>query len=200
MSSYKRKNFIQQLKSGEETIFDSLYRCFFPKLEYFSNQYILDQEASKNIVQDVFTELWDKKDTFRDDTNIQAWLFTVTKNKSLKYIARQKSQKNYSEHIRHRELEINHRALNEVDTSNFMLDELKSQIENALNKLSPACRKVFEMSRFEGMKQQQIADKLGLSVKTVETHISKALRVFKTELKDYLPLFCLYFLFYPENF
>jgi len=194
MLNLKGKEAIQRLKSGDETTFESIYRYFFPKLDYFSNQYLLDPEASKSIVQDVFTELWDKRKTFREDTNIHAWLFTVTKNKSLKQISKLRSQKNYSDHLKVRQLGINYKALEEFDTGNFMLDELRELIQAALNKLSPSCRKVFEMSRYEGMKNQQIAEELDLSIKTVEAHISKALRVFRSELKDYLPL--LYLLFY----
>ena len=188
------KEVIRQLKSDDPIVFESLYRFFSPKLNYFTNQYLLDSEASRNIVQDVFTELWDRRKTFREDTNIQAWMFTVTKNKSLKYINKQKSREKYSHHLKTRQLEINQKALEGFDTSSFMFEELLSLIETALNKLSPSCRKVFEMSRFNGMKNQQIADELNLSIKTVEAHISKALKLFHSELKDYLPV--LYFFFY----
>ncbi len=188
------KEVIQQLKSDDTIAFESLYRSFSPKLNYFTNQYLLDSEASRNIVQDVFTELWDRRKTFREDTNIQAWMFTVTKNKSLKYINKQKSREKYSRHLKTRQLDINYKALEGFDTSNFMLEELLNLVETTLNKLSPSCRKVFEMSRFDGMRNQQIADELNLSIKTVEAHISKALKLFHSELKDYLPI--LYFFFY----
>ena len=181
-------NLVSRLKSSDEKTYQRIYSMYFPRLFYFSEQYVIEKEEAKSIVQDVFTELWANRKKLSDDTNIQSWLFTVTKNKSLKYISKVNSQKNYSDHIRRRQLELNFRALNQLETNNLVFDELKHQIEEALGKLSPACRKVFEKSRFEELKNKEIADQLNLSIKTVEAHISKALKILRTELKDYLPL------------
>ena len=186
---------LQKIISGDKYSFEKVYRYYYPRLNYFSRQYLLDAEASKNIVQDVFTELWDKRNTLRSDTNLNAWLFTVTKNKSLKTIGHLKSQQNYDNYIRNRLLDVNYKSLAEFDTSNMVFEELQSQIQVALNKLPPACRKVFEMSRFEDKKNKEIAEELNLSIKTVEAQISKALRSLKTDLNDYLPLFYILFLF-----
>lgn len=186
---------LQKIISGDKSSFEQVYRYYFPRLSYFSRQYLSDAEASKNVVQDVFTELWDKRNTLRSDTNLNAWLFTVTKNKSLKTISHLKSQQNYDNYIRIRLLDVNYKSLAEFDTSNLVFEELQSQIQLALDKLPPACRKVFEMSRFEDKKNKEIAEELNLSIKTVEAQISKALRSLKTDLKDYLPLFYILFLF-----
>jgi len=189
------KEILQGIVSGDESSFESVYHFYYPRLNYFTKQYLLDSEVAKNIVQDVFAELWDKRRTLRNDTNINAWLFTVTKNKSLKVINRLKSQKNYDSYIKARQLNINYESLIDFDTSNFVFEELQSQIQVSLKKLSPACRKVFEMSRFEDKKNREIAEELDLSIKTVEAQISKALRCLKADLKDYLPLFYILFLF-----
>ncbi len=186
---------LQKIISGDESSFERIYRYYYPRLNYFAKQYLLDAEASKNIVQDVFTELWDKHGSLRDDTNLNAWLFTVTKNKSLKVINQLKSRQNYDNYIQSRQLDANYKSLSDFDTSNFIFEELQSQIQTALEKLTPACRKVFEMSRFEDKKNREIAEELNLSIKTVEAQISKALRCLKADLKDYLPLFYILFLF-----
>jgi RNA polymerase sigma-70 factor (ECF subfamily) len=191
------KEILQKIISGDELSFAKVYRFFYPRLNYFASQYILDVEASKSIVQDVFTELWDKRSTLRQDSNLQAWLFTVTKNKSLKILGQLKSQQNYSNFIRSRQLSINAKALTDFDTSNFVFEELQTQLQAALDHLTPACRKVFEMSRFEDKKNREIAEELNLNIKTVEAQITKALKSLKTDLKDYLPLF--YVLLYIQN-
>ena len=188
------KEVVRRIISGDETSFEKVYRYFYPRLNYFAKQYVLDYETSKNIVQDVFTELWDKRNTLQEDTNLNAWLFTVTKNKSLKIISPLKSQKNYDSYLKARQLAVNYIALSDFDTSNFIFEELQAQVNVALEKLAPACRKVFELSRFEDRKNREIAEELGLSIKTVEAHISKALRSLKADLKDYLPL--IYILFH----
>lgn len=186
---------LQKIISGDEPSFEKVYHYYYPRLNYFARQYLLDAEASKNIVQDVFTELWDKRQALRTDTNLQAWLFTVTRNKSLKIISQLKSRQNYDNFIKTRQLDVNYKSLSEFDTSHLVFEELQAQIQAALEKLSPACRKVFEMSRFEDKKNREIAEELNLSIKTVEAQISKALRTLKADLKDYLPLFYILFLF-----
>lgn len=187
------KDLVINIIAGDKSSFEKVYRYYYSRLNYFAKQYVFDSEIAKNIVQDVFTELWVKRNVLQEETNLNAWLFTVTKNKSLKIISHLKSQKNYSNYINSRQLVINYSALSDFDTSNFVFEELQSQIDEALDKLSPACRKVFEMSRFEDLKNKQIAEELNLSIKTVEAHISKALRSLKSALKDYLPIFYILF-------
>ncbi len=175
-------------------MFEGLYSFFYPKLSYFANQYLLDAEAANSLVQDVFTELWEHRKNLQDDTNIQAWLFTVTKNKSLKQISKERTKQRYGDYLRVREMEINYKSLSDFDTSNFVFEELQQKVDEALSKLSLSVRTVFEKSRYEDKKNREIADELGISIKTVEAHISKALKHLRMELKEYLPL--LYILFF----
>ncbi len=190
---FQRKDIIHQLKSGNKRVFEDLYRFFFPKLLYFSHQYLPDKEDATNVVQEVFTELWDQREGFIEDTNIQAWLFTVTKNKSLKQIAKIRSARNYTDYLTIRQLQVNYQALTEFDTSDFLFEELQQKLEEALQKLSPQVRRVFEKSRFEDKKNREIAEDLGLTLKTVEAHITKSLKHLRVELKEYLPLIALLF-------
>jgi RNA polymerase sigma-70 factor (ECF subfamily) len=185
---------LKKIITGDESSFEKVYRFYYPRLIYFAKQYLLDSEVSKNIVQDVFTELWDKKNSLRKDTNLNAWLFTVTKNKSLKIISQLRSRQKYDNYLIYRQLDVDYKSLFDFDTSNFIFEELQTQIEISLFKLTPACRKVFEMSRFEDKKNREIAEELNLSIKTVEAQISKALRSLKADLKDYLPLLYILFL------
>lgn len=186
---------LKRIISGDESSFERVYHYYYPRLNYFAKQYLPDAETSKNIVQDVFTELWDRRNTLQNDTNLNAWLFTVTRNKSLKVISHLKSRQNYDNHIKSRQLAVNYSSLADFDTSNLVFEELQAQIKSGLEKLTPACRKVFEMSRFEDKKNREIAEELNLSIKTVEAQISKALRSLKDDLKDYLPLFYILFFF-----
>jgi len=176
-------------KSVDKSLFEALYQYFHPRLKYFANQYLHDSDDAQSIVQDVFTELWDKRNSLSEDTNIQAWLFTVTKNKALKMISKIKSRQNYDNYIRIRQLDIDYKALDDFETSNFLFDELQSKVQSALEKLPASCRMIFEMSRFQDKKNKEIAEELGLSIKTVEAQISKALKLMRNYLKDYLPLF-----------
>ena len=191
---YRKAEIVQKIKSGDKNVYEKLYSFYHPKLRYFSKQYLLDEDAAESIVQDVFTELWEHRKNLLDNTNIQAWLFTVTKNKSLKQISKERSKQRHDSYLRSRELEVNYKSLSNFDTSNFIFEELQQKIDEALTKLSLPVRTVFEKSRYEDKKNREIADELDISIKTVEAHISKALKHLREELKDYLPL--LYILFF----
>jgi RNA polymerase sigma-70 factor, ECF subfamily len=189
------KEMLEKIISGDESSFEIVYRFYYPRLNYFAKQYLFEEDVARNIVQDTFTELWDKRESLRNDSNLQAWLFTVTKHKSLKEISHLKSKLNYDNFIKSRQLEVNYKSLSDFDTSHIIFEELQIQIQNAIEKLPPACRKVFEMSRFEDKKNKEIAEELNLSIKTVEAQISKALKSLKCDLKDYLPFFYILFFF-----
>lgn len=179
---------VRKIKSGDQYAFESLYRLFYPKLSYFSGQYLPDMDLAHSVVQDVFAELWEKRDTLQRDTNIEAWLFTVTKNKSLKQIGKERSKQRYTDYLKNRQLDVSYQSLAAFDTENIVFAELQQKVELALTKLSPPVRLVFEKSRFDEKKNREIAEELGISIKTVEAHLSKSLRLLRAELKDYLPL------------
>jgi RNA polymerase sigma-70 factor (ECF subfamily) len=187
-------NIVPKIVSGDQTAFESLYCFFFPKLVYFSNQYLNDREIAESIVQDAFTELWAGRKNLREKTNIQAWLFTVVKNKSLKQIDKTRSSERYKNYLKARQLDLNYSLLEQFDTRDFVFEELSAKINQILEMLSPAVRLVFEKSRFEEKKNREIAEELGISVKTVEAHVSKALKVLREGLRDYLPLISILFL------
>lgn len=179
---------VRKIKAGDQSAFESLYRFFYPRLSYFSGQYLPDAEMANSVAHDVFTELWERRASLENHTNIQAWLFTVAKNKSLKLIGRERSRQRYTDYLKSRQLDVNYQSLAAFNTDTFVFEELQQKVEQALARLSPPVRAVFEKSRFEEKKNREIAEELGISIKTVEAHISKALRLLRTELKDYLPL------------
>lgn len=146
--NFASKEILLKVALGDVTSFEKVYRYYFPRLNYFAKQYLFDTEGSKNVIQDVFTELWDKRETLCIDTNLQAWLYTVTKNKSLKMISHLKSRHNYDNFIKSRQLDVNSKSLSDFDTSSMIFEELQIQIEVALKKLTPGCRKIFNLQSY----------------------------------------------------
>ena len=104
-------------------------------------------------------------------------------------------QKLFSDAIDASEMNLNTDALTTVDTSALAFQEIEQIIQETLSGLPAQCRKVFELSRFREMKNKEIAEELNISVRTVEGHISKGIKTFKTALKDYLPLVGYLFVF-----
>ncbi|QGY47739.1 RNA polymerase sigma-70 factor [Maribellus comscasis] len=180
---------IDRLKNSDEIAFKVIYNNYFSRLYYFIFEFIPVKDLTENIVQDTFFTLWNKRKELKDNTNLISFLYTVAKNNCLYRLRDNRyRQKLFSNSIDSRELELNFETLNTIDTSVFTFRELEQIIEKTLEELPLQCRKVFELSRFKEMKNREIAEELNISVKTVEGHISKGLKIFRIALKDYLPL------------
>jgi len=167
------------LKANKEAIVERLFRDHFEALSRLAMKYIGDFDTSKDIVHEVFTSFWQKIDSLPADTQYKSYLFTAVRNKSFNHLRDQKKHLD----IVDAETQESPEREDSIETK-----ELAREIDYALNLLPERCREVFELSRFEGMKYGQIADELNISVKTVEGQMSKALRLLREHLKDFLVL------------
>lgn len=180
---------LERLKLGDEIAFKVIFRKYYSKLYYFIREFVPFDDISENIVQDTFFTLWNKRKELKDNSNLNAYLFTVAKNNCL-YKLRDKRYRQklfVANSLDQNELEMNVAVLNNLDSSAYTFEEIEHIIEKTLEELPPQCKKVFILSRFEDRKNKEIAEELNISVKVVEKHISKGLKRFKESLKDYLP-------------
>jgi RNA polymerase sigma-70 factor (ECF subfamily) len=180
----------EKLKRSDEAAFKVIYSRYVPRLYYFVLEYIPLADIAENIVQDTMMALWDKRTQLTDNTDFGAYLFTVAKNNCLYKLRDQKYKQKLFESadVSSSELKANLDALSNLNTSSLAFSEIEQIIEETLDQLPPQCRNVFTMSRFDDKKNKEIAEELGISVKAVEGHITKALKLFRTTLKDYLPI------------
>lgn len=181
---------LELLQHGDEASFKIVYNHFYSRLFFFVSEYIPNKDIAENILQDTFLSLWEKKLKLVKDTNLNAYLYTIAKNNCLKRLrdAKYKNAIFQSGQLSEYEIELNTGALGKLDTSELIFSEIEQIIQTTMESLSPQCRQVFELSRFQHKKISEIAEKLGITTKTVEGHITKAIKVFKISLKDYLPL------------
>lgn len=189
MSEFSHEIVAQFIK-GDESSFKVIFNFFYPKIYHFVRDYVPNDDLTENLVQDTFLILWENRQNLKSDTNINAWLYTVARNNCLKKLRDDKSGKGslFSHQINGLELEMNLNALSSLDTSELTFSEIERIIENTLTGLPSQCRKIFELSRFENRKNKEIAEELEISIKAVEGQITKALKIFRKTLKDYLPL------------
>lgn len=181
---------VTQFIKGDESSFKVIFNFFYPRLFHFIREYIPNDDLAENVVQDTFLTLWNHRSRLKENTNLNAWLYTVARNNCLKKLRDNKFRKTsfFSGQLNDLEIEMNIESLSALDTSGITFTEIERIIQNTLAGFSPQCRKIFELSRFANKKNKEIAEELTISVKAVEAQMTKALKVFKITLKDYLPL------------
>lgn len=159
--------------------FETLFKSHFRYLCNFAQQYVTDADAAQDICQKVFIQLWEKRGQMNPKQSIKSYLFTAVKNRCLNHI---RDNRKYRSRI----LDLDCGDFDVVSQEEeFDVEELQAKIEQALSTLPDKCRQVFEMSRYQGMKYREIAEELDIAQKTVEAHMSKAMKALRLQLKDY---------------
>jgi RNA polymerase sigma-70 factor, ECF subfamily len=190
------KDISTRLKNSDEKAFEAIFFAWYPPLLRFCNEYIFDTETSRNIVQSVYMKLWERRQGIEEGKSIKAFLFTMARNECLSYLRHLKTEisfvKNTSETFDDQMLAYD--ALNELDFTKLDLEKIESIISKTVDALPERCREVFRMSRYENLKNREIAVKLNITEKAVEANISRAFKILRVNLKDFAPL--IYFFLY----
>jgi RNA polymerase sigma-70 factor (ECF subfamily) len=172
---------IPLLLSGDEATFEIVYKHYLRPLHVYAISMLRDEDTAKGMVQNVFLKLWERRERLSLSGSLQAYLYGAVYNECLNNIRHQKVKVNHQQYVTH--------TMKESEGEGGMeLLDLKEKLQQALNELPEKCRTVFQMSRFEDLKYQEIADRLSISIKTVEAQMGKALRILRVKLVDYLPL------------
>ncbi len=180
----------EEMKQGKEYAFDFFFNYYYPGLCIYAQKIIsLPEEEARDIVQDVFVKFWNDREKLNIKLSIRSYLFVSVKNKC--YDIQRKKNTN----IKVQEI-TDQNDVSDESFETYVLSELEDLFNKSLSKLPERCREVFEMSRFNGLKNREIAVKLNISEKTVENQITKALHILRVELKDYLPLLALFEFFH----
>lgn len=178
---------IPSLRKGEKKAYEDIYNEFFGVLYHLCLNYLHDEKVAEEIVQDTFMKLWEIRETLNDQINIRNFLYTITKNNCLNYLRNQKISLKHQENLKYLEMQFNYEALEKLGNY-IQFEELRCKIDEAILKLPTELIDTFQLSRFEELSYNEIAEKQNISIKTVEARISKTLRILRIELKDYLPL------------
>jgi len=190
MEHAKMNQLILSVRLGEKKAYEEIYNDYFGVIYHLSIQYLHDEKVSEEIVQDSFLKLWEIRETLNDQFNIRNFLYTITKNNCLNYLRNQKIALKHQENIKYLEAQFNYESLEKLGT-HMEFEELRIKIELAIAALPDDLRETFQLSRFEELHYKEISEKQCISVKSVESRISKALRILRLELKDYIALICL---------
>ena len=140
----------------------------------------------------MFLVVWEKREALIITTSLKSYLYRAVHNRCLNRIKHTSVRDEHREHTRY----VGETTV-ESPMQTLLGNELSVQIQRAIQKLPEQCRLAFTLSRYEELKYGEIADQLGISIKTVENQIGKALRILRTELSDYLPILLVWLLSHP---
>lgn len=182
-------SFTSLLKKGDEVGYETLFRLYYSKLIHIAKSYLVYQEDAEEVVQEVFLKLWEQKDKLKTVSNINAYLYAMTKYSCLDKLRHEKVKRKYLDDNLQIKTRLQHSFINDETASLLIENELEKKIMESIDLLPEKCRLVFVKSRMDGLKHKEIAEELGISIKTVDGHILKALKHMKLHLKDFLALF-----------
>jgi RNA polymerase sigma-70 factor (ECF subfamily) len=173
------KDLYLRLKEGDEGAFNTLFRKYYSAMCLFANQFLHDRELAEEIVQDMFVKMWEKQAVLNIETSVKQYLFRAVRNHCLNQIQHEKIKKQYANKV----LET---ASQEINVDQYYLEvDLVRRIEKSIESLPPKRKEIFRLSREQGLRYKEIADTLGISVKTVEAQMGLALKYLREDLKDF---------------
>lgn len=167
--------------------FENVYISHFSKMKRFAKEYVLSEEDAANIVQDVFTDLWERWNVMSSHNNLFAYLFISVKSRCIDFLRRETISRKAEDEL----LIIyqsNYDILDGMNYSLFSENDIESLLHKALETLPERCREIFIKNKIEGQKQKNIAKELNISLNTVENQMAIAYKKLRIELKDFLPL------------
>ncbi len=181
------KEVLQTILSGNESAFEMIFKAYYQPLCRYAYSFLEDKEEAEEVVQSAFITVWEKRKSLDIQTSLKSYLYRMVRNGCLNVI---KHEKVKQQHVAH-ELAVTEVSYESVSQKVYAT-ELEIKITEAMKALPDQCRLVFQLSRFEELKYQEIADQLKISVKTVENHMGKALKIMREQLKEYLPLLLIF--------
>lgn len=168
-----------RIQAGDKSALKALFELHYPGICQTIHRYVADRALVEDLAQEVFVRFWEKRQQITITVSVQAYLRRMAVNEALAWLRRHK----------HWEEELTPDMSAGLDHSaedQFMHGEMQRSIAEAIDTLPPKCRTVFQLSRFEELTYQEIADQMGISIKTVENQMGKALRLLRERLKAYL--------------
>ncbi len=180
------KKLLEAIKRSDLDAFKDFFERHYSNCYHYALRFVSDNENARDLVQDSYVSFWENRKKIRSAVSGKALLFKILKNHCLNHVKREEVKTKYNDRslLEIKKMELNyHDALNPV-FAKIREDELQKRLDEALNQLPQDRKRIFELSRFEGLKNAEIAKKLNLSVRTVDTQIYRAVKALKGHLKE----------------
>jgi RNA polymerase sigma-70 factor (ECF subfamily) len=174
---------IRGIEMGDPKAFETLFSKYYTVLVVFALKIVKDEDLARELVQDVFVNFFEKRNSLHIHTSLKSHLYQSVKNKCLNHIKREQLIKGH-----HQNILMDNQNTDAYIENKMEETELESKMHQIIETLPDKCREIFELSRFEGKTNQEIADQFSLSKRTVETQISKALKILRENISDLLTI------------
>jgi len=177
----KEKQVISRIRNGDEQAFEWLFRQYYEKLCQWAYRYLRDLDSSEEVVQDLYYNLWRNRAKMEFHVSVKSYLYKAVSNNCTMLI-RKKGRRSAIE----ADLASQHQGSNAEPAELLEVKEIREVVNKTLEELPEKPAQIFRMSRYEGLKYREIAEKLSISIKTVEANMGKALKIFRKNLQEYI--------------
>lgn len=169
------------LAKKDSSVFEQVFKTYFKNLHAYACTILKDEDEAEEMVQQVFFKLWERAENLSFTGSIAAYLYRAVHNESMNYLRHQKVKSTH-------QLQVAYSSRNQSEnvSGKMISKELEKQFQSALAELPEQCRTIFQLSRFEEMKYREIAEKLSISIKTVENQMGKALKIMRAKLSEFI--------------
>ncbi len=180
------KILIKGIRQGDKAVFSHLYDIYYRRLFLFAQSYLRDAAISEDIVQDLFFNLWEKREELLITSSLSAYLFRAVHNRSIQYLRHKKVSNHFEtdQQLKLKEAEIMYHASTDYIFSEIKLNEIADIVRRTFETLPEKSKEIFSLSREHTATNKEIAEKLKIDI-TVEYHISKVLKILRNALEDY---------------
>jgi RNA polymerase sigma-70 factor (ECF subfamily) len=183
---------LARLKDGNPAAFEALYEMYFKRVASYACRFLKDTETAYEITQEVFLKIWEKKETLVVESPFIRISLAIARNLCIDYLRKQASRKKYETREARQDRYLTLGALTDPVSEKLILNDIESIVETSFESLPEVNKIIYKMNREEGLTYSKIADKLDVSVKTVEYRMMQTLRILRVRLKDFLVFFLLF--------
>ncbi len=186
MNSEQDRNLFEEIRKDNEKAFEKLFHNYYGHLCLFASRILQDDISAEEIVQDFFVKLWEKRHQLSIETSVKNYLFRSVKNLCLNFIQHNKIKLRYAQSV------LSDASNNQLLENSFTEINLAEKIEESIQSLPEKRQIIFRLSREDGLKYREIAEKLNISIKTVEAQMGLAIKTLREKLKNYNTFFTLF--------
>ncbi|KAA8486277.1 RNA polymerase sigma-70 factor (ECF subfamily) [Arcticibacter tournemirensis] len=185
-SNWTDEKLLELTREDNRAAFTELYERYWKKLFVIAANKLKDIAVAEELTQDILADVWQRRDTIRITTTFSAYLAVAMKYKVIDYLARQSHRNRYEEYM------LTNGTKYDDSTENWLsFEELRGRLEKLVNALPEKCRLIYQLSREQGYSNKRIAAEQSISEKTVEAHLTRALKILRSKLSSFL--FSLFF-------